>query len=146
MASANKTEQIKTKARSRSKGSRKPITLNQSRDTGMAMVLICLLFLLAGPRTWLLGVAIVLLVITMTRPQLFAPLARLWFGLAHVVGTAVSFVLLTLIFYLVVTPVAIIRRLTGADPLQLKQWRRAPVSAFTKKEHTYTAADLERPY
>ncbi len=146
MAGADKTEQINTKGRDRSKVSRNPVTLNQSRDTGMAMVLICLLLLLGGPRTWLLGLAIVLLVITMTLPQLFAPLARLWLGLAHVVGTAVSLVLLTLIFHLVVTPVAIIRRLTGADPLQLKQWRRTPASAFTEKEHTYSAADLERPY
>lgn len=35
MAGANKTEQSKAKGRDRSKGSRKPVTLNQSRDVGM---------------------------------------------------------------------------------------------------------------
>ncbi len=121
-------------------------SISRSRDTGMAMVLICLLLLLTGQRPWLIGVAITLLVVTMTRPQLFAPIAKIWFGLTHLLGSVVSFVILTLIFYVVVTPVAIIRRLKGADALQLKQWHRTTTSAFVEKEHTYVPSDLEHPY
>jgi len=122
------------------------ISQQQARDTGLAMVLICLLLLLAGQRTWLLGLAIALLVVTMTRPQLFRLLARLWFGLSHILGTLVSRILLTVIFFTVVTPVGIIRRLAGADPLQLKKWRRGTSSVFTVREQTIAAADLERPF
>lgn len=121
-------------------------TERKARDTGMAMVLICLLALLAGGEKFWLLMSIFLLVATMTWPKLFKPLVGVWFGLTHLLGSAVSFVILTLIFYVVVTPVAFIRRLKGADTLQLKQWRRTTTSVFVEKEHTYVPSDLEHPY
>jgi hypothetical protein len=118
----------------------------KNRDTGLALVLICLLTLLAEPRFWLIVTAIILLVVTMTRPQLFTPIARVWFGLTHFLGAVISSILLTLTFFLVVTPMAIIRRVAGADAMQMKQFRNSAASAFVKKERTYTPADLEKPY
>lgn len=121
-------------------------TLQRSRDTGLAMVLVCLLLLWFWPRQWLIGTALLLLVATMLRPQLFAPAAGLWFGLSQTLGTFVSRVLLSIIFFVVVTPVALIRRGIGADPLQLKRWRQDRESVFAVRSRTYTGADLERPY
>ena len=122
------------------------VKLQQARDTGMAMVLICLLVMLALPRPWLLYLTIGLLVVNMTFPQLFMPVARLWFGLARLVGAVMSRMILTVIFFTVVTPIAIIRRLAGADALQLKKWRTSSSSVFTERQQTFTAVDLERPY
>ena len=125
---------------------RKSMSGDQCRDTGMALVLMCLLVILAQPLRWITVAAIVLLVLTMLRPQLLSPLARIWFGATNLLGKGVSSVILTLMFFLVVTPVGLIRRAMGADAMRKKQWRRDSSSVFVVKEHIYTAADLEQPF
>jgi len=122
------------------------ITPDQAKDTGMAMVLICLLVVLVGEYDYFLPAAVALLVINMTWPRLFSPVARLWLGLSGVVGSVVSRVLLTVLFFTVVTPIGLIRRLAGADTLKLKWWHQDTASAFTERNHKVTAQDLERPY
>jgi len=42
---------------------------------------------------------------------------RLWMGMAEAMGYVMTRVILALIFFLVVTPIGLVRRLTGGDPL-----------------------------
>ena len=121
-------------------------TPEQAKDTGMAMVLICLLLGYFGKFPKFLGVSIVLLLITMAWPKVFKPLAGLWFGLSHVMGQVVSKIVLTLIFFGVVTPVGLIRRLTGADSLQLKKWKQGTDSVFVERQGAIPDKDLLNPY
>jgi hypothetical protein len=121
-------------------------TPEQAKDTGMAMVLICLLLGYFGKFPKFLGVSIALLLITMTWPKAFKPLAGLWFGLSHVMGQVVSKIVLTLIFFLVVTPIGLIRRWTGADALQLKKWKRGSASVFVERQGPIPDKDLLNPY
>jgi hypothetical protein len=51
------------------------------------------------------------------------PGSWLWMGIAFVLGNIVSRILLGLIYYLVFTPLGLLRRLTGADPLALRRGR-----------------------
>ncbi len=121
-------------------------TLEQAKDTGMAMVLICLLLGYFGKFPKFLGLSIVLLLITMTWPKAFKPLAVLWFGLSHVMGQVVSKIVLTLIFFVVVTPIGLIRRWTGADALQLKKWKQGSASVFVVRQGAIPDKDLLNPY
>jgi hypothetical protein len=121
-------------------------TPEQAKDTGMAMVLICLLLGYFGKFPKFLGVSIVLLLITMTWPKAFKPLAGLWFGLSHVMGQVVSKIILTLAFFLVVTPIGLIRRMMGADSLQLKKWKQGTESVFVKRQDAIRDQDLLNPY
>lgn len=66
-----------------------------------------------------------------------------WMKLASVLGWFNSKVLLTLIFYLIVTPVGLLFRLFGNDPLLLKDNKK---SVYTFREHTYVKEDLENPW
>ena len=59
-------------------------TPEQAKDTGMAMVLICLLLGYWGKFPKFLPVSLVLLILTMAWPNAFRPLAVLWFGLSHI--------------------------------------------------------------
>lgn len=52
------------------------------------------------------------------RPQLLRPLYVAWMVLAFPIGWTVSQVILALIFYALFTPVALIFRAIGRDPLQ----------------------------
>jgi hypothetical protein len=121
-------------------------TPEQARDTGMAMVLICLLLGYWGKFPRFLPVAIVLLILTMAWPKAFTPLAGLWFGLSRLLGNVVSRVILTALFFLLVTPIGLIRRLLGADALQLKKWKQGKDSVFVVREGVIQAKDLTNPY
>jgi hypothetical protein len=122
------------------------ITRAQSRDTGMAMVLLLLLAMLTWGRSELLIAAVIVHVVNMIVPQVFRPAAIVWFGLAHLLGAVVSRVLMFVVFALVVTPMGLLRRALGKDSLRLRAFRAGDESVMVVRNHTFTAADLEKPY
>ena len=122
------------------------MTTDQCRDTGMAMVLLLLIFSITLKRNELVLDALVLHVITMTVPRIFAPIAVIWLGLSHRLGAVMSRVVLTVIFFLVVTPIGLVRRLLGKDSLRLRAFKASDDSVMLSRNHICSAADLERPY
>ena len=121
-------------------------TKEQAKDTGMAMVLICLLLGYWGKFPKFLPVSLALLLLTMAWPNAFRPLAVLWFGLSHLLSRVMSRVILTVVFFVVVTPIAVIRRLWGADALQLKKWKQGRDSVFVVREGPVRGKDMANPY
>ena len=121
-------------------------TRDQAKDTGMAMVLICLILAYWGGRPQFLPLALALLLLTMVWPDAFRPLAVLWFGLSHLLGNLVSRIVLTIIFFVLVTPIGLIRRWAGADSLQLKKWKKDTRSVFMEREGAILPKDLDHPY
>ena len=122
------------------------ITKDQSRDTGMAMVLLFLIFYFLRKREGFILGAAVLHVVNMTVPQVYRPVAVVWLGLSHLLGEVVSRVLLSVVFFVIVTPVGMVRRLFGKDSLKLKTFRAGEESVMTERNHTYRGSDLDRPY
>jgi hypothetical protein len=72
-------------------------------------------------RLWSFGVAAIFLLLALVRPVWLAPLNRLWTRLGLLIGRVTNPVMMGLIFFLVVTPVALLMRLRGKDPLRLKR-------------------------
>jgi hypothetical protein len=122
------------------------MTKDQSRDTGMAMVLLLLLFYLKTRRDGLMYAAVILHVVNMTVPRIFAPIAVLWLGLSHVMGTVMSKILLSILFFGLVTPIGVLRRLFGKDSLQLRAFKASEKSAMTVRNHLFVGQDIEKPY
>jgi hypothetical protein len=122
------------------------ITTEQAKDTGQATVLLALLASYFGHLPQLVVWAGVLLVINMTRPRCFRPVAVVWLGLSHLLGTVLSKLILTVLFYAVVTPIGLLRRACGADSLQLKKWKQGRNSVFVVRDRTFRPEDLEHPY
>lgn len=122
------------------------IDRSKARDTGLAMVLICLVLFLWLGNISFVKVATGLMVVTMTVPIVFKPFGYLWFGLAHIMGTIVSKILLLVVFLLIVTPMGLIRQIFGKDSLRLKKWKRNNESVFITRNKLYTAQDIEKPY
>lgn len=124
----------------------KKMTLKQAADTGQAFCLICLIAALVT-RDWrYVAGATALLVAAMAAPALFKGPARLWFGLSELLGAVVSSILLGLVFYLMVTPVGLLRRAFGKDTLRLRQFRKGQDSVLTVRDTTYGKADVESPF
>ena len=73
----------------------------------------------AQPRRWAVGIAVVFLVAAIVYPTCLAPLNRLWTRLGAILHRIINPVVMGLLFFLVVTPIALIMRLTGKRPLRL---------------------------
>ena len=124
----------------------KKITKGQSQDTGMAMVLLMLLLLMHMKREAFLLAAVALHVVNMIVPRIYAPIAVLWLGLSHLLGIISSKILLSVLFFVVVTPVGILRRLFGKDALKLHAFNASQDSVMSPRNHRFSSKDLERPY
>ena len=122
------------------------ISRDQAKDTGMAMVLICLLIAYIGGKQQFGGIALLLLLINMIWPTLYRPVAKLWFGLSHLLGTVMSKLLLSVLFFILVLPVGLARRLMGKDSLQIKKFKAGRDSVFKIRDHKYTPGDINHPY
>lgn len=66
-------------------------------------------------------VGIGLLLISICMPRILTPLNRGWFWLGQMLGKIVSPVVLGLIFFLLLTPIALIGKVIGRDELKLKK-------------------------
>jgi len=119
---------------------------DRSRDTGLALVLLLLLAHAATRRDGFATAAIVLLVVAMTVPLMFRPASVVWFGLSHAIGTVTSKVLLAVVFYAVVTPIGVVRRLLGHDSLRLRAFKASDASVMHTRSHVFVPDDLEKPY
>jgi hypothetical protein len=125
---------------------KRKITKDESRDAGMALVLLLLFVFLARKREGWLIAAMAVHVLNMTAPQIYRPFAVLWLGLSDAMGAVVSKILLSIVFLLIVTPIGMLRRLFGKDSLKLRAFKTGEGSVMTERNHTFVAADLERPY
>jgi hypothetical protein len=87
---------------------------------GVFTVLALLPLLRGGhARTWMLGLAAAFLAVALARPGLLAPLNRVWLRIGLVLHRVVNPVVLAVVFYCAVTPVALLMRLAGSRPLKL---------------------------
>lgn len=103
-----------------------PIKLPSNRSFGALFTVIFLLFGLAliaahNPlRSWALVVAGVFLAATIFAPNVLAPVNSLWMKFGHLLHCIVSPIVLGLLFFLAVTPTAIVLRLMKKDILRLR--------------------------
>lgn len=122
------------------------VSTEQAKDTGMAMVLICLLIAIGSGKQKFILIAMLLLLINMIHPPIYKPLAKIWLGFSNIMGTIMSKVILTIIFVVLVVPVGFLRRLLGKDTLRLKEWKKGSNSVFKIRDHKFTSDDIINPY
>ena len=71
-------------------------------------------------RWWSVGISAVFALVAFIRPALLAELNRLWMKLGILLGKIVSPIALGILFYVVITPIGLMIRVAGKDPLRLK--------------------------
>lgn len=122
------------------------INREQSKDTGLAMILILVLvgLLTGNPLFYKITLPVILMV--MIVPGLFYPFAVLWIGLSHLLGSIMSYLVLSLVYCCIVLPVAIIRKFAGIDTLRLKQFKKGTKTVMHIRNHVFQASDFEKPY
>ena len=102
------------------------INLSSNRSFGIVFTLVFLavgVWVVSGGQSkgWLFFVSAALfLVVAIARPSILGPLNRAWAKLGLLLGQVFNPILLGVVFFLVVTPMAVIRKLLGKDSLHLK--------------------------
>ena len=74
-----------------------------------------------GPRLWAVAVALLLLGVSLVRPEWLAPFNRVWFHVGRILHAVTSPVVMAAIYFGVVTPTGIIMRALKRDPLRLRR-------------------------
>ena len=69
---------------------------------------------------WALGIGAVFILVALARPGLLRPLNRLWFRFGLLLNKVVNPLVMGLLFYFTVTPIGLLMRALGKDPLRLR--------------------------
>ncbi|MES2109758.1 MAG: SxtJ family membrane protein [Bacteroidota bacterium] len=67
------------------------------------------------------GSGVILLLLTVLAPQWLTQIRWLWEKFGHILGVVNTYILLTLVYFLVLTPLSMAMRLFGKDILKLKR-------------------------
>jgi hypothetical protein len=71
---------------------------------------------------WILAaIAVILLLLALVKPLWLNPLRLVWDKIGHVLGIINTYILLTLFYFVILTPLSLIMRLFGKDILKLKR-------------------------
>ena len=102
------------------------IKIGSNRSFGLVFSIVFLIIAIyplinsEGLRVWSLIIAIIFLVLGLINSKILTPLNKLWFKFGILLGRIVSPIIMGIIFFLVVTPIALIMRIIGKDLLNLK--------------------------
>jgi hypothetical protein len=121
----------------------KKFTRKDCYDTGMALAVVVVIAGLLTHDTLFQYLTLGIIVINLIVPALFYPLTVVWLGLSKFWGNVVSKVILTLIFYFVVTPLGLVRRLNKRNMLGVRDFKKQRSSVFTIRNHKYLPSDLK---
>ena len=67
---------------------------------------------------WGFAVAAVILAVALARPAVLGPANRLWFRFGQLLHRVISPVVMAVLFFVVLTPFAVVMRLAGRDPMR----------------------------
>ena len=102
------------------------IKIGSNKSFGIVFFIVFLLIAIyplinnGGLRIWSLIIAIIFLTLGLINSKVLTPLNKLWFKFGLLLGKVVSPLIMGVIFFLVVTPTALIMRIIGKDLLNLK--------------------------
>ena len=104
----------------------KEIKISSNRSFGLVFFIFFLIIAIypiiydESLRVWSLIISLVFLILGLINSKILAPLNKIWFQFGLLLGRIVSPVIMGIIFFLVVTPIALIMKIIGKDLLNLK--------------------------
>ena len=112
--------------------------------TVLTIVIGFLVIYLIGHFNWALWVAIVLGVLGLISSYLALKIQETWMGLSTILSYIIPPILLSVVFFIILFPVALLSRLFGEkDPLQLK---KTDATLFKTVDRTYSKDTFEKTW
>jgi hypothetical protein len=118
------------------------ITKKQRVEFGLVTILVATFLAIFLKQIYFVKVAFILTLITIIIPIVFYPFAAIWFGLSKILSAISSRILLTFVFFIMVTPVGLFRRLLKKGSMNIRQFKKSTKSVMVDRDHAYTARDL----
>jgi len=97
-------------------------------------------------RVWALGVGAVFLVAAFAFPAALRPLNLIWFRFGLVLHKIVNPLIMGMVFFLTVTPIALIMRIMGKDPLRRRFDPEAPSYWIVREEGDLPPDSMRRQF
>ncbi len=122
------------------------ITRLKSIEACLAISTGLLVFYYFTENKYLLITAIVIGSIGLFSSFLSHKIAWLWWKIAEVLGSINGFILLSILFFILLTPIAWLMKLTKKDALKLKKNAKEKPSYYTERNHDFSPKDIEKPW
>ena len=84
-------------------------------------------------RVWAISISILFPLMSFV-PPLFIPIYKIWVKFGEIVGRINSFIILSILFYFIITPTGIVMRLLGKDLLNKKIDKKG--NSYWTKHHS----------
>lgn len=124
---------------------RQDISRDDCINTALALILLLLIITYFVKNTVFLLLSIFCVVLVMVCPKIYAIPAKIWLSFSSLLGILMSRIVLGIIFYCVQTPVALLCRVFGHDPMRLKD-QKTVQSSFITQHRRFVADDLKNPF
>ena len=121
-------------------------TKKENTDSGLALLLLTILTGLFLHSNILFRISVAEIILLMAAPVLFYPFTIVWLNLSYLMGVIMSKIIHPVVYYLLVVPMGIFRKMTGKDSLKLKRFKKDENSEFIVRNHDYTKSDFVAPY
>ncbi|HLY70319.1 MAG TPA: hypothetical protein VKR53_11370 [Puia sp.] len=116
--------------------------MKKSREACITLVLICCISGLGFREMHFYGIIIGLILLALIYPLLFYPFAIAFSWSAAVLGAVSSRTMLSVLFYLIVVPVAWFRRKSAFRSRALRQFKKNTCPVMKIRDHEYVAEDF----
>jgi hypothetical protein len=118
------------------------ISREQTKEFGMLSVLVMSFLAFYLRQINLTVVIFILALLTLLFPVIFYPFAIVWFGLSRLMGKLSTGILLGIVFFVIVIPVGLFRKMLRLDGLKLKQFKKTKDTVLVNRDHIYVGSDL----
>lgn len=116
---------------------------NKTYESVLAvLLLLLLLYYFYWTTTWMIAGIILFLVLTLLFSAIADFVALFWTKLTQGIGFVMNHVLMTVVFLLILTPIAFIYRLSRKKPGDKSE----KDSVFVDRNHLYVPKDIETPW
>ena len=110
------------------------IKIGSNRNFGLVFFFVFLVISLwplmhdGSIRIWSIIIALIFLILGLTNSNLLTPLNKLWFKFGIALGAVIAPIVMSIIFFLAITPIGLLMKILGKDLLNKK---------INKKKNTY---------
>jgi len=118
--------------------------MSNKYKTILTMVTGFLTLFIIFQKVWMAYTAFGIGILSLLSPLITHWILKIWFGIAKILGYINSRILLSIIYFLVLFPLALINKLLGNQSITLK--KGAVKSYFTIRNHKYVKGDFEKPW
>lgn len=123
-----------------------PVSSEKNKDFGLVITAVLSLMYLHFHNIIFIYCSLTAAIITLLFPIVIKPVSFIWYGLAEILGMVMSRIILTAVFFLVITPIGFIKRVVSNDHLLTERWKKDTKSLFTVRDKKFMTADIEKPY